>query len=69
MDDTPPPSRTATLGDHRLAAAGGALTLAYLWKGTETMEGQHWVMLLVLFVVGYVLGRLWAAPAKLVGLP
>lgn len=33
------------------------------------MEGQHWVMLLIILAVGYVIGRLWAAPAQLVGLP
>lgn len=33
------------------------------------MEGQHWMMLLVILIVGYVLGRVWAAPAQLVGLP
>lgn len=32
------------------------------------MQGQHWLMLVVILVVGYVLGRLWAAPAQLVGL-
>lgn len=52
-----------------LAAGGAAITLVYLSEGIRTMEGQHWVMLLVIFVVGYVLGRIWAAPAKLVGLP
>ena len=52
-----------------LAGGGAALMLVYLWKGTKTMEGQHWVMLLVILIVGYVLGRMWAAPAKLVGLP
>jgi hypothetical protein len=33
------------------------------------MEGQHWIMLLVIVAVGYVLGRVWAKPAQLVGLP
>lgn len=33
------------------------------------MEGQHWIMLLVIVAVGYVLGRVWAKPAQMVGLP
>ena len=33
------------------------------------MEGQHWIMLAVILIVGYVLGRTWATPAHLVGLP
>lgn len=33
------------------------------------MEGQHWLMLVIVLVVGYVLGRVWTAPAQMVGLP
>lgn len=33
------------------------------------MEGQHWLMLAIVLTVGYVLGRLWARPAQMVGLP
>ena len=33
------------------------------------MEGQHWFMLAIVLAVGYVLGRLWAKPAQMVGLP
>lgn len=33
------------------------------------MQGQHWVMLLVILAVGYVAGRLWPAPGQMVGLP
>jgi hypothetical protein len=33
------------------------------------MQGQHWVMLLVVLAGGYVLGRTWATPAQMVGLP
>jgi hypothetical protein len=33
------------------------------------MEGQHWVMIAIVLVVGYVLGRMWSAPAQMVGLP
>jgi hypothetical protein len=52
-----------------LSVGGAALFLAYLAQGVETMELQHWIMLIVILVVGYVLGRLWAAPAQAVGLP
>lgn len=33
------------------------------------METQHWLMLAIILIAGYVLGRLWATPATLVGLP
>lgn len=33
------------------------------------METQHWIMLLVILAAGYVLGRLWATPAQMIGLP
>lgn len=33
------------------------------------MNMGHWVMLAVILVVGYALGRVWPAPAQLVGLP
>jgi hypothetical protein len=33
------------------------------------MEMQHWVMLLIVLAVGYVLGRMWSTPAQMVGLP
>jgi hypothetical protein len=52
-----------------LAVGGAAITVLYLGEGVATMEGQHWIMLLVILVVGYVLGRLWAAPAQMIGLP
>ena len=52
-----------------LSVGGAALMLTYLGGGVATMEAQHWIMLLVILVVGYVLGRLWTAPAQLVGLP
>ena len=52
-----------------LAAGGAAITLIYLSEGVQTMEGQHWVMLIIILVVGYVLGRIWAQPAQMLGLP
>lgn len=33
------------------------------------MGNEHWLMLLIVLIVGYVLGRLWAKPAQMVGLP
>jgi hypothetical protein len=47
----------------------GENTLMSLGEGVTTLEGQHWLMLLVILVVGYVLGRLWTTPAQMVGLP
>ena len=52
-----------------LAAGGALVMLMYLGQGVKTMEGQHWVMLFIILVVGYVLGRVWAAPAQAIGLP
>lgn len=33
------------------------------------MEGQHWLMLIIALVVGYVLGRLMPQLGQSVGLP
>lgn len=33
------------------------------------MEGTHYLMLAVVLIVGYVIGRVWATPAQMVGLP
>lgn len=52
-----------------LGAAGLGFTVLQLEQGALAMEGQHWVMLAVILVAGYVLGRLWTAPATMVGLP
>jgi hypothetical protein len=52
-----------------LAAGGTALTAIYFGKGVMQMEGQHWIMLLVILVVGYTLGRIWTTPARMIGLP
>jgi hypothetical protein len=43
--------------------------LATVAKGVFAMEGQHWIMLFIILVTGYVLGRLWSTPAQMVGLP
>jgi hypothetical protein len=52
-----------------LSIGGAALLIMYLGQGVATMEGQHWIMLIIILVVGYVLGRLWATPAQMIGLP
>jgi hypothetical protein len=51
-----------------LGAAGTLYLLKQLGRDIE-VEGQHWIMLLVILVAGYVLGRLWTTPATMVGLP
>jgi len=33
------------------------------------MQGQHWLMLVVVLIAGYVAGRMWSAPARMIGLP
>ena len=52
-----------------LEVASGLLVVGYLAKGAWEMEGQHWIMLAVILVVGYVLGRIWTTPAQMIGLP
>jgi hypothetical protein len=52
-----------------LAAAGLGYTILNLGEGVRTMEGQHYVMLAVFLVMGYVLGRVWLTPARMIGLP
>jgi hypothetical protein len=52
-----------------IGVAGLGYTLMGLGEGVTTLETQHWLMLLVILVVGYTLGRLWTTPAQMVGLP
>lgn len=33
------------------------------------MQGQHWFMLTVVLIAGYILGRMWTTPARMFGLP
>jgi hypothetical protein len=56
------------LGGAALSAASVGFTILQIREGL-VMEGQHWVMLLIVLVVGYVLGRIWTQPAQMVGLP
>jgi hypothetical protein len=51
-----------------LGAAGAGFTLLELREGL-VMEGQHYLMLAIILVAGYVLGRIWTTPAQMVGLP
>jgi hypothetical protein len=51
-----------------IGAAGTLYTLANL-REDIAMEGQHWIMLLIILIAGYVLGRIWTTPAQMVGLP
>jgi hypothetical protein len=52
-----------------IGTAGLLLTLNYFGEEFTTMEGQHWFMVIIMLVVGYVLGRLWTQPAQMLGLP
>ena len=58
-----------TAAIYGLAAAGFGFTALSLYQGATAMEGQHWVMLFIVLVVGYVLGRVWTQPAQMIGLP
>ena len=60
--------RAAIVGLSAIAAFG-ALTSLQNFSEALTMQGNHWIMLLVAVIAGYVAGRLFAQPAKLVGLP
>jgi hypothetical protein len=51
-----------------LGAAGTLYLVKQLGRDIE-MEGQHWIMLLIILIAGYVLGRIWTTPAQMVGLP
>jgi hypothetical protein len=52
-----------------LGTAGLGYTVLALNEGVGAMEGQHWIMLAIVLVAGYALGRLWATPAQMLGLP
>jgi hypothetical protein len=49
-----------------LKAAEAALVAK---DGVKAMQGQHWVMLLIVLAVGYALGRFFPAAGQAVGLP
>ena len=52
-----------------VAVAGTATTAMALYQEGLTMQGTHWIMLLVAVAAGYVAGRLFAQPAQMLGLP
>lgn len=60
------PAATAAL---TIVAVAGTLYTLQRLTGEIMMEGQHWIMLVIILAVGYVIGRMWATPAQLVGLP
>jgi hypothetical protein len=57
------------LGVGAVFGVAGALFTAQALMEGFAMEGQHWIMLLIILVVGYVLGRIWTTPAQMIGLP
>jgi lysylphosphatidylglycerol synthetase-like protein (DUF2156 family) len=57
------------VGTAALATASVGFSVLQLSEGIATMESQHWIMLLIVLVAGYVLGRVWTQPAQMVGLP
>lgn len=40
-----------------------------LGYGVRNMEGRHYLMLLAVFALGYVVARMWPGPGQAVGLP
>lgn len=52
-----------------LAVAGTLHEAKALHEEALTMQGSHWIMLLVAVAAGYVAGRLFAQPAQMLGLP
>jgi hypothetical protein len=52
-----------------VAVAGTLYSARDLTQEALTMQGQHWIMLLVAVAAGYVAGRLFAQPAQMLGLP
>lgn len=60
---------TVVQGASVVLGAAGTLYLVRQLGKDIAMEGQHWIMLAVILVAGYVLGRIWTTPAQMVGLP
>jgi hypothetical protein len=52
-----------------LAVAGTLATASALTSEALAMNGNHWIMLVVVLVVGYVVGRMFPEPGRMVGLP
>lgn len=62
-------NQPAVIGAGVILAAAGMFYLAQQLGRDIAMEGQHWIMLAVILVAGYVIGRIWTTPAQMVGLP
>jgi hypothetical protein len=67
-DDPQTSHRLLALALITLAIFGTLSTVKNL-KEALTMQGTHWIMLLVAVAAGYVAGRLFAQPAQMLGLP
>lgn len=52
-----------------LGTAGLGFTLLQLEQGVASMEGQHYVIMAIMLVVGYAAGRLFPTWGRMVGLP
>lgn len=52
-----------------LVVYGMLHTATEIGEEATTMQGQHWIMLVVVLLVGYAAGRLFPQPARMVGLP
>ena len=61
--------RAAIVALSAIAVAGTVITVQTLLTEGLAMQGTHWMMLLVALAAGYVAGRLFAQPARMVGLP
>jgi hypothetical protein len=53
----------------RHAAGLAAKRLVFLGETVMTFDGMSIMAIVLVLILGYVLGRMWSAPAKLVGLP
>jgi hypothetical protein len=52
-----------------VAVAGTLYSARDLTQEALTMQGQHWIMLLVAIALGYVAGRMFPQAGQMVGLP
>ena len=61
--------RSAIVALSAIAVFGTPTTAQALLTEGLTMNGSHWIMLLVAVAAGYVAARLFPAPGKMIGLP
>ncbi len=52
-----------------LGAAALATQFETITQEVATMEMQHWIMIIIIFAVGYAVGRLFPQAGQMVGLP